>query len=140
MAAAIANAEIATRFGVSIDALQTVNVRALSAGVSARVGAPLTDEAQEALRLLSVPFAPHAADNLTTELAQEAEMIFCMTTAQRQAVVEMLPAIAHKTFCLDVQADVDDPIGKGMDAYLNCARRIHDLVRLRLDELNLKTA
>jgi hypothetical protein len=48
--------------------------------------------------------------------------------------------VAPKTFCLDVQADIDDPIGKGMEAYLNCAGRIHDLVRLRFDELNLKAA
>lgn len=140
MAAAIANAEIAARLRVSIDALQTVNVRAMSAGVSARVGEPLTGEAQEALRTLSVQFAPHAARNLTLELAQQAEMIFCMTSAQRDAVVKMLPAVASKTRCLDEQTDIDDPIGKGMEAYLNCARRIHDLVCLRLDELNLKAA
>jgi protein-tyrosine-phosphatase len=140
MAAAIANSEIAARLRVSIDALQTVNARAMSAGISARVGEPLTAEAQDALRSLSVEFAPHAARNLTPELAREAEIIFCMTRAQRDAVVKMLPAIANKTHCLDEQTDVDDPIGKGMEAYLNCARRIHDLVRLRLDELNLKAA
>lgn len=140
MAAAIANAEIAARLRLPIGALQTVNVRALSAGVSARVGEPLTAEAQEALQSLSVPVEPHAARNLTSELAQRAEMIFCMTTAQRDAVVKMLPAVAAKTFCLDSQVDIDDPIGKGMDSYLNCARRIHDLVRLRFDELNLKAA
>jgi protein-tyrosine-phosphatase len=63
-----------------------------------------------------------------------------MTRAQREAVIKLLPVIANKTYCLDAQTDVDDPIGKGMEAYLNCARRIHDLVRLRLDELNLKAA
>ena len=140
MAAAIANADIAARFGVPFDALQTVNVRALSAGVSARVGEPLTEEAQDALRTLNVPVQPHAAQNLTPELVQQAEMIFCMTSAHRKAVIEMLPAAAHKTYCLDVQADIDDPIGKGIEAYLHCARRIHDLVRLRFDELGLKAA
>jgi len=140
MAAAIANAEIAKRLRIPIENLQTVNVRALSAGVSARVGEPLTAEAQDALRSLDVPVAPHAARNLTAELAQQAEMIFCMTGAHREAVIKMLPDVANKTFCLDVQADIDDPIGKGMEAYLNCARRIHDLIRLRFDELNLKAA
>ena len=140
MAAAIANVEIATRLRLPLDALQTVNVRALSAGVSARVGEPLTAAAREALQSLSVPAEAHAARSLTPELAQQAEMIFCMTSAHRDAVVEMLPAVAGKTYCLDAQADIDDPIGKGMDAYLNCARRIHDLVRLRFDELNLKAA
>jgi len=140
MAAAIANSEIAARLHIPGAALQTVNVRALSAGVSARVGEPLTAEAQDALRSLNVPVEPHAARNLTAELAQEAEKIFCMTSAHRDAVIKMLPDVAGKTFCLDVQADIDDPIGKGMEAYLNCARRIHELVRLRFDELNLKAA
>jgi protein-tyrosine-phosphatase len=140
MAAAIANTEIAKRMRLPVAALQTVNVRALSAGVTARVGEPLTAEAQDALRSLNVPVEPHAARNLTAELAQQAEMIFCMTSAHRDAVIKLLPAVANKTYCLDAQSDVDDPIGKGMEAYLNCAQRIHDLVRLRFDELNLKAA
>jgi protein-tyrosine-phosphatase len=140
MAAAIANAEIAKRMRLPVAALQTVNARALSAGVTARVGEPLTAEAQDALRSLNVPVEPHAARNLTAELAQQAEMIFCMTSAHRDAVIKLLPAVANKTYCLDAQSDVDDPIGKGMEAYLNCAQRIHDLVRLRFDELNLKAA
>ena len=140
MAAAIANSEIAARLRIPIAALETVNARALSAGVSARVGEPLTAEAQDALRSLNVPVEPHAARNLTPELAQQAEMIFCMTSAHRDAVIKLLPGVASKTFCLDVQADIDDPIGKGMEAYLNCARRIQELVCLRFDELNLKAA
>jgi protein-tyrosine-phosphatase len=140
MAADIANAEIAKRMRLPVAALQTVNARALSAGVTARVGEPLTAEAQDALRSLNVPVEPHAARNLTAELAQQAEMIFCMTSAHRDAVIKLLPAVANKTYCLDAQSDVDDPIGKGMEAYLNCAQRIHDLVRLRFDELNLKAA
>ena len=140
MAAAIANAEIAARMRLPIDKLQTVNARAMSAGVSARVGEPLTAEAQEALHSLDVPVESHAARNLTPELAQRAEMIFCMTGAVREAVIQMLPAVAGKTYCLDSESDIPDPIGKGMDAYLKCARRIHDLVRLRFDELDLKAA
>lgn len=135
MAAAIANAEVAERLGVPFHALETVNVRALSAGVSARIGAPLTQEAAEVLQSLSVPVQPHAARNLTPELAAEAELIFCMTSAHRKAVVEMLPSVAGKTYCLSSEVDVDDPIGKGMAAYLDCARQIQQLVRLRLNEI-----
>ena len=137
MAAAIANAEIATRLRIPFEALETVNVRALSAGVSARVGAPLTSEAEEVLRSLSVPVKPHAARNLTLELAEQAELIFCMTSAHRKAVVEMLPSVAFKTYCLDTEVDVDDPIGKGMAAYVACARQIQRLVQLRLGEIKL---
>jgi len=137
MAAAIANVEIAARLAIPFTALETVNVRALSAGVSARVGAPLTDEAAEVLRSLSVPVQPHAARNLTLELANEAELIFCMTSAHRKAVIEMLPSVAGKTYCLDTEVDIADPIGKGMAAYVACAKQIQRLVRLRLDQINL---
>ena len=140
MAAAIANAEIATRLGIPFKSLETVNVRALSAGVSAKVGAPLTPEAAEVLRSLSVPVQPHAARNLTPELAAEAELIFCMTKAHRKAVVEMLPAVEGKTYCLSTEIDVDDPIGKGLAAYVDCARQIQRLVQLRLNELGLAGA
>jgi protein-tyrosine-phosphatase len=137
MAAAIANAEIATRLGIPFKALETVNVRALSAGVAARVGAPITAEAAKVLESLSVPVQPHAARNLTPELAAEAEMIFCMTSAVRKAVIEMLPSVEGKTCCLSNDADVPDPIGKGMAAYIDCARQIQRLVQLRFDELRL---
>src|SRR5689334_1804044 len=140
MAAAIANAEIAARLGIPYSSLETVNVRALSAGVSAKVGAPLTSEAAEVLRSLSVPVQPHAARNLTPELAAQAELIFCMTKAHRKAVVEMLPSVEGKTYCLSEEVDVDDPIGKGMAAYIACARQIQRLVQLRLNELRLVRA
>src|ERR1044072_6671606 len=137
MAAAIANAEIATRLGIPFKALETVNARALSAGVSARVGSPITPEAAEVLQSLSVPVQPHAARNMTPELAAEAEMIFCMTSAVRKAVIEMLPSVANKTLGRSDDADAPDPIGKGMAAYMTCARQIQRLVGLRLDELKL---
>ena len=137
MAAAITNAEIAARLGIPFKSLETVNVRAMSAGVSARVGAPLTPEAAEVLQSLSVPAQPHAARNLTPELAAQAELIFCMTKAHRKAVVEMLPGVEGKIYCLSAEVDVDDPIGKGMAAYVDCARQIQRLVQLRLNELGL---
>ena len=137
MAAAIANAEIVKRLGVPFESLETVNTRALSAGVSARVGAPLTPEAAKVLRDFDVPVQPHAARSLTAELAAEAELIFCMTKAQRQAVIELLPQVAGKTYCLHADSDVDDPIGKGMAAYVECARQIQQYVQLRFNEIGL---
>jgi len=138
MAAAICNAEIAQRLKIPLEDLETVNVRALSAGISAKVGAPLTPESQEVLRSMNVPVGPHAARSLTVELANQADLILCMTSAHRKAIVEMIPSVAGKTYCLDHEADIEDPIGKGLEAYLNCALRIRDLVRLRFDELGVQ--
>jgi protein-tyrosine-phosphatase len=63
-----------------------------------------------------------------------------MTSAHRKAVIELLPSVAGKTYCLDTEADIDDPIGKGMPAYVACARQIQRLVQSRFNELGLAGA
>jgi protein-tyrosine-phosphatase len=138
MAAAISNVEIARRLNIPVGAVETVNIQALSAGVAADEGARMTPEAEAVLRSLNVPVGAHAARGLTVELAEQAERIFCMTSAHRQAVMEMIPSVAWKTYCLDHEGDIEDPIGKGLDAYLNCAQRLHELLRMRFDELGLQ--
>jgi protein-tyrosine-phosphatase len=138
IAANISNAEIAARLKIPCEELGTARVQAQSAGLSARTGAPMMPEAQEALRLLDVPVLPHNARSLTVELAHEVERIFCMTEAHRTAVVRLFPTAAAKTHCLDPEGDIEDPIGKGLGAYVNCARRIHTLVRSRLDEISFQ--
>jgi protein-tyrosine-phosphatase len=138
IAAAIGNAEIAARFQIPVASLYSSKVPALSAGISANVGAPMAREAQHALRLLGVPVMPHRARNLTVELAHQVEKIFCMTQAHRNAVIDLAPAAATKTQCLDPNGDVEDPHGGGLAAYVNCARRIHSLVRIRFDEIGLQ--
>jgi protein-tyrosine-phosphatase len=134
MAAAIGNAHIAGRLKIPFEKLDGAGVKSMSAGVSAKVGAPLTHEAQEALRRIGVPVPKHSARNLTADLARHVEAIFCMTRAHREAVIDAHPFAAAKTHCLDPDGDIEDPIGGGLEDYLNCARHIHRLVRRRLDE------
>ena len=136
MAAAIGNAEIANR--LRIPSAGEGPVQALSAGVSAREGAPMTIEARQALHAIGIPANGHRASNLTAELAQQVEKIFCMTQAHRNAVIEIAPAAAGKTLCLDPDGDVEDPMGSELANYVNCARRIHSLVRLRFDEIGVQ--
>jgi protein-tyrosine-phosphatase len=140
MAAAIGNAEIAARLQIPFEALDKAHLQAFSAGVSARTGAPMTPEAQQVLRLMNVPVVPHAARSLTVELAHQVGTIFCMTRAHRDAVIDMIPSVAGKTHCLDPEADIEDPIGNGLDAYLKCASHIHRLIRWRLDEAQLNAS
>jgi protein-tyrosine-phosphatase len=138
MAAAIGNAEIAARLQIPFVDAAHANVQAISAGVSAKVGEPMTGEAKQAL--LQLGFYPngHRAKNVTVELADQAEKIFCMTQAHRNAVLELIPGAAAKTQCLDPNGDIEDPIGSGLPAYINCARRIHSLIQLRFDEIGLQ--
>jgi protein-tyrosine-phosphatase len=137
MAVAISKAEIVARLKIPFENLDQANVQTVSAGISAEVGAPMTPEARQALQELGFHPNGHPARNLTPELAQQVEKIFCMTQAHRNAVVALVPAAAAKTQCLDPGGDVEDPIGSGLTAYISCAQRIHSLVRLRFDEIGL---
>ncbi|HEX8068807.1 MAG TPA: hypothetical protein VF546_02570 [Pyrinomonadaceae bacterium] len=138
MAEVIGNAEIAARLQGPPVTLGASSIHAVSAGVAADSGAPMTPEAQQTLQQLGFTVPPHRARSLTAELAGEAEKIYCMTQAHRRAVIELLPAAAEKTHCLDPDGDIPDPIGQGLATYLKCARHIRELIRLRLDELGLR--
>lgn len=137
IAAAIGNLEIAGRLQKPFAASDATKLRAVSAGISVSIGAPMTAHAQQALRFLDVPVVSHSARNVTVELAHQVEKIFCMTEAHRNAVIDLVPAAAAKTYCLDPDGDVEDPVGRGLAAHVDCAQRIHGLVRLRFDEIGI---
>ena len=129
MAEAIAREELKHRSGG--EAVQVV-----SAGVFAMPGAPITPEAEQALRKLGIAAAEHQSRPLTPPLAMQADAIFCMTESHLAALREMAPAAAYKAHLLDPGgASVDDPIGAGSDIYVECAQSLRHMIRHRLDEL-----
>jgi protein-tyrosine-phosphatase len=139
MAEVIANTELAARLKTPFAEVNKNGngIHAISAGISVSVDAPMTSEAQRALQYLGFPAVSHRARNLTADLALKVERIYCMTQAHRSSVIAMLPSAAEKTQCLDPDMDVPDPFGSGLDAYLQCARHIHTLLRARFDEIDL---
>lgn len=138
MAEVIGNAEIASRLKIPFESVVDSGINALSAGVTARPGKTMTTEAQEALRRLRMPVPDHTTRTLTLEMLNQAEVVYCMTRAQCEAVIDMFPSAATKTKLLDPDGDIEDPIGAGLEIFLRCARRIQDLVRFRFDELGLQ--
>jgi protein-tyrosine-phosphatase len=128
MAEAIARAELAS---ASADG---AGWGVLSAGLSARPGALMTRQAAQALRALGVSTGRHLSRALTSELIAHADAVYCMTSAQREAVLEMVPEAADKVFCLDPDGDIPDPIGQAAEVYRHCAARIRTRVRQRLAE------
>jgi protein-tyrosine-phosphatase len=114
---------------------------AQSAGITPRDGAPMTSEAQTALRSLAVPHdPPHVARALTPALIESADLIYAMTRAHRDAILHAFPDVAPKTHCLDPNGDVADPIGGPLAGYETTAARLRELVRMRFDELRLIAA
>ena len=86
---------------------------------------------------IGAPVPAHRSRNLTRRLAQRAEAIFCMTEEQRRELTAMFPWTDAKTYRLHPQADLADPHGEALEAFLDCARELQDLVRRRLDGLGV---
>jgi protein-tyrosine-phosphatase len=140
MAAAIANAEIARRLGRPLDDVLRVRTRAESAGLAPRLGSPMDDSSYAALGELAVAAPRHEAREITADQVAAADVIYCMTEAQRIALVERYPAAAAKTRCLDPGGDIPEPTGLPADVYVRVARHIEKLVQNHFDEIGLRTA
>jgi len=122
MAAAIANA---------------LGIRAESGGLSPRAGALMTSESHAALEELAIEPPRHEARAVTREQIAAATLIYCMTESQCQLLVQQFPEAAAKARCLDPAGDIPDPIGHGFAVYVEVARRIQAMVRLRFAEPSL---
>ena len=138
MAEAIGKVETAARLKIPFESVGDSGINVLSAGVTAKPGRPMTAEAQAALRKLGMHVPAHATRLLTLEMVEQAEVIYCMTQAQCEAVIELFPSAASKAKCLDPHGDIEDPIGAALEVFLQCAERIRNLVRFRFDELGLQ--
>jgi protein-tyrosine phosphatase len=137
MAQAICNAEIAARLGVPLASLDRLGIKAVSAGLMARPGEALAAEAEQALETIGMPAHEHRSRNLTHALAQNAEIIFCMTEKQRTEVTARFPEAVSKTHCLQSDADVGDPHGRSADGLSDLARQIQTLIGQKLDDLGV---
>lgn len=135
LAAALCNAEIARRLRVPSEALHSMGVRAVSAGLATTPGEPMNPEAQRALSLLNVAVPGHQSRNLTTELAAQAEFVFCMTKCQQQAVMEMFPESRSKVLCIRHGMDFEDPGGHGHEAFAHLTGQLQDAIGSLMDSL-----
>jgi protein-tyrosine phosphatase len=96
----------------------------------------MTPEAASALRTLGVDPGRHVSRVLTLELLEAAEAVFVMTRSHKRSAAAIAPDQAHKIQLLDTEGgDITDPIGGEEDVYLATARRLHDLVRVRLQSV-----
>jgi protein-tyrosine-phosphatase len=137
MAQALCNDEILRRLGIPRERLDGVPVRAVSAGLTAIPGRPLSAASQRTLQSLGVLSHEHSSREITLEIVEQAERIFCMTEDQCRNLVSRFPAAASKVRRLDPEGDVEDPSGQDLAAFLALGSRIQNLVRARVAEMTL---
>jgi phosphate transport system ATP-binding protein len=106
---------------------------ALSAGLSASAGRPMSAKAISALSELGCAPQPHVSRQVTPELVDRADAIYCMTDEQCRDLALRFPAATWKLQRLDPVGNVDDSRSSEPADFLRVATRIRDLVRWRLE-------
>lgn len=127
----------ADKLGCSVDELSDRNINIRSAGAFAADALPASAEAIEATEIKGCGISDHRSQRLTVELIQPADRIFVMTESHRHAVLDLVPGAASRTERLDPDGEIEDPIGGDVGVYKACAGRIEQVLRQRLEEIEL---
>lgn len=137
MAAGLATRILSETLHIPIAELPNAHVLVRSAGVHAARGMPAAPEAVKIAGEMGADIHQHRSVPLTDDLLRRADMIYTMTQAHRDEIISHAPLMAEKTFTLDPDGDIEDPIGKGEQVYRRTAQRIEKLIRNRVAELEL---
>ena len=135
MARALCNDEILRRLGIPREQLGSASVKAISAGLTALPGRPLTAAARSILEQLGVVPHEHSSQEITPELVEHAERIYYMTEDQCRNLIIRCPAAVHKVHRLDPDGDMVDPHGQDLAAFLSVGTRLQKLVRDHIAEM-----
>ncbi len=129
MAAGLAKKYFAEKFGCSAGDLRNYGIDIISAGIFAADGNKATPEAILAAKSLGADISRHRSRKLTTELINDADVVFCMTDFHVEAVRQMLPSAVGKVRTLASSGDIPDPIGGGAEVYEKTALKIQQALK-----------
>lgn len=91
-----------------------------SAGLSALDGAPISENAAAALAERGISAKEHRAKQLTRAQIAQADRIYVMTQAHKQAILSAVPDAADKIRVLSIS----DPYGGDLNTYRRCLDEI----------------
>lgn len=128
MAEMMAKHVLAKRLGVAVAGLPAAGWVVESAGVDALPGTGMVPEAEAALRELGIDPGAHRRRSLTLAMLGAAERVFGMARAHVEMMRAWAPHVADRIEILDPGSDVEDPVGRGLDAHRRAAEQIRKAV------------
>ncbi len=136
MAAAIARTKLAEKLGCGLGDLTAMGYRVISAGTMAGDGLPASAGAVQAAAGHEARLDDHRSVRLTVDAIQQADRIWTMTEAHREAVLSLVPtrSVIGKTRLLSPGHPIEDPIGGPDEAYRRAADQIEQAVRKVVEE------
>jgi protein-tyrosine-phosphatase/tRNA A37 threonylcarbamoyladenosine synthetase subunit TsaC/SUA5/YrdC len=137
MAAALAAKQLADKLGIPPGELPLRHIVVQSAGLHAARGMRAALEAVDTVKEFGADLTAHFSQPATADLLRRADVIYTMTDAHREEILDLVPGAEKKTFRIDPDEDVADPIGSGLSVYQQVASRLNTLLKQRLGELSI---
>jgi protein-tyrosine-phosphatase len=110
------------------------SLQVVSAGIAARRGDPISDNAAIAMKKVGINLSPHASQPVTQELLDEALVVFCMTESQRAMIQLQFERVPKHLYLFrqflppPVDPEVDDPYGGPLSVYETCRDNLVEAV------------
>lgn len=120
MAAALLKAELEKR--------NITNISVLSAGISVYGNMPASQNALLALKEMGLDISGHTSTQITKQMVDEADYIFCMTRRHCDA----LKSIADEQKLFVMPMEIPDPFGGSIEVYRECRDKIMQCIPLIL--------
>lgn len=99
-------------------------VKADSAGLSAAVGAGISEYAERALAEIGIDGTNHRPTLFDPLMAERYDLIFAMTPSHAAAISRMAPSLAEKVHVLGT--GISDPFGMDYDDYVRTRDQISE--------------
>ena len=100
--------------------------RVISAGVAARAGDKISPNSVESLVKVGLRASHHRSQPLSQELADQADLILCMTESHRDVMRLILDPVPENVFLwrefmpAEVEKEIGDPYGGSLKDYEAC--------------------
>ena len=110
---------------------------ASSAGTGAYPGMPASHNAIQVMGALGIDLSQHSSSIIDNDLVDDSYLILTMTASHKNRLLQLRPDAVSKTYTLAEyceaagKADIDDPFGGDLEAYMNC----RDEIRMCIDVL-----
>jgi len=139
LAEVLARRRLARRLGCQDEELEARGVMVLSAGVAAMPGGRASPLAVQTAAELGLDLSRHETQPVSASLVRQADVIYVMTRAHRDALLVQWPEAAERTWLLSPDgADIADPIGGEVERYRQCVRQIDNALAQRLEEVEIR--
>ena len=128
MAQAICLDRMVSHFSANPKVNKRSRIHVLSAGINGENGAPINNDALLALEQLDIHVMPHNSHRLTRDDVEKVDHIWCMTSEHKNLILQKFPEVENKINCLDLMGTMPVPHGKGVSAYVECAKKLEEVI------------